>query len=81
MAKSEGITYYYKLNKHELAEKLGIELPEKRIPPKKARPVEIVNDDGTTTTYPSISKAARALRKHAMQLYAMAVSDNNVRFV
>ena len=27
MAKSEGIKYYYKLNKHELAKRLDIELP------------------------------------------------------
>ena len=70
MAKKNGIKYYLKYNRFELAEKLGIELPKpKRSNGRKALSVEVLNPDGTTTVYPSINKAAKALGKHAMQIY------------
>ena len=75
---------YLKLKRFELAERLGIELPKPRRKeerkPRKARRVEVVNPDGTTTVYPSISKAAQALGKYAMQIYPMAV-NSDVRFL
>ena len=40
--------------------------------PRKALRVEVVNSDGTTATYPSISKAAQALGVYTMQIYVMA---------
>ena len=84
MAKERGMKGYLKLKRFELAERLGIELPEPRRKeerkPRKARRVEVVNPDGTTTVYPSISKAAQALGKYAMQLYPMAV-NGDVRFL
>lgn len=67
MAKAAGIKYFGKFNKHDLAEKLGIELPwPKQKQPgnkilRKARTVEIINLDGTITTYSSINKAAKIL--------------------
>ena len=70
-------------NRFELAEKGGIELPRPKLRQKKTRKtrsVEIFNSDGTTTTYPSINKAAKALGKHAMQLYTMAASSD-VKFL
>ena len=84
MAKERGMKGYLKLKRFELAERLGIELPKPRRKeerkPRKARRVEVVNPDGTTTVYPSISKAAQALGKYAMQLYPMAV-NNEVKFL
>ena len=84
MAKEWGMRGYLKLKRLELAERLGIELPKPRRKeerkPRKARRDEVVNPDGTTTVYPSISKAAQALGKNAMQLYPMAV-NGYVRFL
>ena len=83
MAREKGVKNYLKYNRFELAEKGGIELPRPKLRQKKTRKtrsVEIFNSDGTTTTYPSINKAAKALGKHAMQLYAMAVSSD-VKFL
>ena len=76
---------YLKLKRFELAERLGIELPKlmrrkEERKPRKARRVEVVNPDGTTTVYLSISKAAQALGKYAMQLYPMAVKGE-VKFL
>ena len=69
------------ISKYDLAEKLGIELPRpKRKQPigkacRKPRSVLVWNPNGTTTTtYPSINKAAQALRRPAMQLYNLAKS-------
>ena len=81
MGKANGIKYFCKYNKHDLAEKLGIELPELRSKQsgnrtyKKARTVEVTNPDGTTTTYPSIMKAAKALGKFPVQIYIMVAKD------
>lgn len=55
--------------------KLNIKLPKPR--PKqpngkacrKARTVEVTNSNGTTTTHPSISKAAKVLGRLPMQLF------------
>ena len=89
MARERGMKGYHNLRKLELAEKLGIKLPEAtgkprkpRKPrndqrrPSKARRVEVVNFDGTTTVYPSISKAAQVLGKYAMQIYVMAANGD-----
>ena len=38
---------------------------------RNSRRVEVTNSDGTTTAYRSISQAAKALGKHAAQIYAM----------
>ena len=84
MANERGVKGYLKLKRFELAERLGVEFPKPRRreerKPRKARRVEVVNPDGTTTVYPSINKAAQALGKYAMQLYPMAVNDGNVKF-
>ena len=83
MARKNGIKYYLKYNRFELAEKLGIELPRakpRQGKPREAGPVEIFNPDGTTTTYPRINKAAQALKKHAMQIYTMPV-NGDVKFL
>ena len=90
MARERGMKGYHNLRKLELAGKLGIELPEptrkKEWKPKKprkdqawprnARRVEVVNSDGTTTVYPSISEVAQVLGKYAMQIYVMATSGD-----
>ena len=80
MARNRGIRGYSRLSKYDLAEKLDIVLskprPKQRSdkPSRRARPVEVLNPDGTTTTYPSISKAAKAMEVLAMQLYTMAAN-------
>ena len=77
MANERVMKGYHNLRKLELAERLGIELPKplrnkERKPrkdqrrPRKARRVEVVNSDGTTTVYPSISMAAQGLGKYPM---------------
>ena len=80
LAKAAGIKYFSKFKKYELASKLGINLPE---PVEKqrgnrifrsARTIEIKNPDGTITTYPSITKAAKALGRPPIQIYVMAVN-------
>lgn len=74
MDKQKKVTRYPKYNRSELAEKLGIELPRpkpKQSNGRKALSVKVLNPDGTTTTYSSINKAAKALGKHAMQIYTM----------
>ena len=89
MARERGMKNYQNLRKLELAEKLGIKLPEPKGKPRKprkprkdqrrprrARRVEVVNSDGTTTVYPSISEAAQVLGKYAMQIYVMAASGD-----
>ena len=84
MAKERGMKGYMKLRRFELVERLGIELLKPRHKeerrPRKARRVEVVNPDGTTTVYSSISKAAQALGKYAMQLQPLAV-NGDVRFL
>ena len=77
LAKANGIKYYYKYNSFELAEKLGIELPKLRSKQpndkmcRKLYTVEVTNLDGTTTTYPSITQAAKTLGKFPTQIYIM----------
>ena len=80
MARVAGIKYFSKIKKHELAFKLGIELP--KVTPKQrgnrifrtSRIVEVTNPDGTITKYSSINEAARAMGKPPIQLYVMAVN-------
>ena len=63
LAKAAGIKYFSKYKKEELALKLGINLPEAQKGNhtfRSARTVETTNPDGTTTTYPSITRAAKA---------------------
>ena len=80
MAKERGMKGYQNLRKLELAEMLGVELPKptrrEGRKPRKPRMVEVRDPDGTTTVYPSISKAAQALGKYAMQIYVMAASGD-----
>ena len=78
IARSKGLRGFSTIRKHELAKMLGLELPEPKLKQKAriVRPVEILNPDGTTTTYPSISKTAQALRKHTVQLYVMAAKGD-----
>ena len=77
MAKERGMKGYLKLKRFELAESRR---QKKERKPKRARRVEVINLDGTTTVYPSISKAAQALGKYAMQLYPIA-GNGEVRFL
>ena len=85
MGKEREMKGYQNLRELALAERLGIELPKptrkEERKPRKARRVEVIHSDGTTTMYPSISKAAKALGKYAMQIYAMAGTEGNVRFL
>ena len=78
MARAAGIKYFYKLSKHDLAEKLGIQLPGKRR--VYSRKVEIINLDETTTLYPSMTQAAKAIGTNPMQIYIL-VAKGNARFV
>lgn len=79
MAKVAGIKYFARLKKHELAEKLGIELKPKS---KRAytRAVEIFNSDGTTTTYPSMTQASKAFGSFPVEIYTM-VDRDEARFL
>ena len=57
MAKKKGMKYTRRYNRFELAEKLGIELSKlkpRQGKSRKARPVEILNSDGTTTIFNEI---------------------------
>ena len=77
IAKAAGIRYFGKFSKHNLALKLGIELPQTQRGNqtfRSARTVEVNNPDGTTTTYSSINKASKALGKPPIYLYVMAVN-------
>ena len=80
LAKAAGIKHFSKFKKYELASKLGIDLPEpvEKQPGNRifrsARTVEINNPDGTITTYPSITKASKALGRPPIQLYVMVVN-------
>ena len=62
-------------SKYDLAERLSIRLPRTRPIQKeggacrKPRSVTLFNADGTTTVYPSISKASKALKVSTTQLY------------
>lgn len=60
MAKAAGILYFYRLNKHDLAGKLGIELPRPRRPFSRA--VEIRSLDGKIVTYASMIQADKSVR-------------------
>ena len=86
MTRERGMKGFWKLKKFELAEMLGIELAEsrRRKPEKpgsrKPRKVKVDNLDGTTTAYPSICSAAKALEKYPMQLYTMA-ANGDVKFL
>ena len=41
---------------------------------RTSRRVEVVNPDGSITRYSSISKAAKAMKKHAAQIYTLAIN-------
>ena len=79
MARAKGVRGFTRIRKHELAEKLGIVHPG---PPPKSdgkprlpHPVEVLSPDGTTTTYPSMSKASQTMERLAVVLYALAKKD------
>ena len=76
MARSKGLRSFSVLKK--LAKMLGIELlkPKPKQKARAAHSVEILNSDGTTTTYPIIGKAAQALGKHTVPLYVMAAKGD-----
>ena len=77
MAKERGIKNFDRISKYDLAEILGIQLPRPKRNQlngkacRKPRSVEVWNPDGTTTTYPSISRTVEALRIPPMQIYKL----------
>ena len=75
IAKAAGIKYFCKFTKHGLAEKLGIQLTEKKRP--VTRGVEIC---GTNERYPSMIQAAKAYGIFPAQVYAM-VAKGEARFL
>ena len=75
IAKAEGIKYFYTFTKHSLAEKLGIQLDEKKKP--STRGIEICK---TNERFPSMIKAAKAYGNFPAQLYAM-VANGEARFL
>ena len=79
MAKVTGIRYFVKIKKYELARKLGIDL-EPKLKRARSRNVEIINSDGTTTTYPSMTQAAKAIGIFSSQIYTM-VDKGKAKFV
>ena len=85
LCKKRGFKNYRNLKKCELAKLLEIELPKKsarkeEIKCRKSRCVEILNFDGTTTAYPSMSKAAKYLGVYPMQIYVL-IARGNARFL
>ena len=84
MASERGMKGYHNLKKSKLAKRLGMELPKptrrEESRSRKARRVEVFNSDGTTTVYPSISKAAQVLGEYPMQIYVIAV-NGGARFL
>ena len=84
MAKEKGMKNYRHLKKSELAKLLKIELskPTRKEENKsrKLHRVEILNSDGTSKTYPSMSKAAKSLRVYPMQIYVL-IARGNARFL
>ena len=85
MCKKKDFKNYRHLKKCELAKLLEIELPKKparkeEIKSRKSRRVEILNSDGTTTEYSSMSKAAKSLGVYPMQIYVL-IAGGNGRFL
>lgn len=76
VAKAAGIRYFCRLNKHDLAEKLGIELPRRPF----SRAVEICNLNGETVRYSSMVQAAKAYGVFPAQVYAM-IAKGEAKFV
>ena len=75
LAKDAHIKHYGKLTKHELAERLGIQLNEKKRPYKRG--IEICK---TNERFPSMAQAAKACGTFPAQLYAMVV-NGEARFL
>ena len=75
IAKAEGIKYFYTFTKHGLAEKLGIQLDEKKRP--STRGAEICK---TNERFPSMVQAAKAYGIFPAQLYAM-VANGEAKFL
>ena len=72
LAKAAGIKYFGTFNKHKLALKLGIDPPKTQRGNqtfRSARTVEVINHDGTITTYSSINQAAKAFGRPPSYLY------------
>ena len=67
IAKAEGQKYFGRFTKHDLAERLGIQLSCKKIRPR-FREVEICG-----VRYPSMTQAAKALKIYPMQVYVLVV--------
>ena len=78
MAKASGIKYFCRLSKHDLAERLGIDLPRSRRPFSRA--VEICNSDGETVKYTSVVQAAKAYGIFPAQVYAM-IAKGEAKFL
>lgn len=78
MAKAAGVKYFCRRNKHDLAEKLGVELPRPRRPFSRA--VEICNSGGETVRYPSMVQASKAYGIFPAQVSAM-VAKGEARFL
>ena len=75
IAKAAGIKYFCRFNKHDLAEKLGIQLTEKKRPFSRA--VEICNSN---VRYSSMVQVARAYGIFPAQVYAM-IAKGEARFL
>ena len=75
MAKENGIKYYLKYNRFEHAEKLGMDLPPLKPKPKTSRICSrtvMVGDQ----EFPSMTSAAKVLRKNPNQIYVMVAKDD-----
>lgn len=70
LAKENGIKYYQKYNRFELANLLGVELPPPKPKPKRirvyARQVQVGEK-----IYPSMTNAAKSLGIFPVQIYIM----------
>ena len=75
IAKAEGIKYFGKFSKHDLAEKLGIHLLSKRRPHFRA--VEICESN---VRYPSMIQTAKAYGIFPAQVYTM-IARGEARFL
>ena len=79
LAKENGIKYYLKYNRFELAEKLGIKIPRPKPKPKSrrvySRAVQVQEK-----TFPSMTSAARVLGIFPVQIYLM-VANGEAKFL
>lgn len=79
IAKADGVKNFMKIKKYDLAEILGIEL-ETKTKRVYSRSVEVFNKDGTTSIFPSMTQAAKALGNFSAQIYMM-VENGDARFL